>query len=131
MKRVTFITILAAALSFVYAQMPLAEPAPQPGTTQKAPAKKAKEKAAEPRVEGSYTSEAEAKKACADGAVVWVNSASKIYHAAGTRDYGKTRRGFYMCQAQAERSGFRAVKGPAQKDKKDKKKDAKKSSDKS
>ena len=66
----------------------------------------------QPRVEGSYASEAEAKKACADGSVVWVNSRSRIYHAAATRDYGKTRQGFYMCQAQAERSGFRAVKGP-------------------
>jgi len=32
-------------------------------------------------------------------AIVWVNTRSRIYHAKGTRDYGKTRSAFYMCQS--------------------------------
>ena len=110
-------------LSLVLASPTLAQPAPQPGVSEKAPAKqsKTKEKQPQPRVEGSFSSEAEARKACAEGAVVWVNSRSKIFHAGGTRDYGKTRQGFYMCQAQAERSGFRPVKGAPKAKKKDSK----------
>ena len=122
MKRLNALSIFVVALSLTYAQTLIAEPAPQPGSSQKDSTKKAKtkEKEALPRVEGSYSSEAEAKKACADAAVVWVNRRSKIYHAGGTRDYGKTKQGFYMCQANAERSGFRAVKGSTQKKKKTK-----------
>ena len=113
------IVSLVAALAFMYGPPLGAQPTTQPGVSEKAPAKKtkAKEKEAQPRVEGSYASEAEAKKACADAAVVWVNSRSKIFHAGGTRDYGKTKQGFYMCQAQAERSGFRAVKSASKKNK--------------
>jgi hypothetical protein len=122
MNRIAFIPAVVVAISLMYTTAPFAEPAAQPGvsSSQKAPATKPKAKAKEPeaRVEGSYASEAEAKRACADGTVVWVNSSSKIYHAGGTRDYGKTKQGFYMCQALAERSGFRAVKIPAAKGKK-------------
>jgi hypothetical protein len=116
-----FACVSVAIFVLVQVTTPFAEQAPQPGLTEKAPAKKAKakEKAAQPRIEGSHPSEAEARNACADGAVVWVNSRSKIYHAGGTRDYGKTRQGFYMCEAQAERSGFRPMKGPTQKSKKE------------
>jgi hypothetical protein len=32
------------------------------------------------------------------GNVVWFNTKSKVYHFAGTRDYGKTKSGAYMCQ---------------------------------
>jgi hypothetical protein len=116
-----FAILLPAVLALcMYASAPVAEPSQQPGqpTTTAKPKPKADAKKAKPRVEGSYTSEAEAKKACAGAGVVWVNSRSKIYHAPGTRDYGKTRDGFYMCQAQADRSGFRPVKGPADKGKK-------------
>jgi len=113
MARLAFLFSMVVTLA-LYTTALVAQSAPQPGQT--APATKAKPQAPrkkdQPRVEGSYASEAEAKKACADGSVVWVNSRSRIYHAAATRDYGKTRQGFYMCQAQAERSGFRAVKGP-------------------
>jgi hypothetical protein len=126
MNRLAFVSVATLAISLVHVTTPLAEPAPQPGLTEKAPAKKskAKEKAAQPRIEGAHSSEALARKACADGTVVWVNRRSKIYHAGGTRDYGKTRQGFYMCEAQADRSGFRPVKGPAQQSKKEGRKKA-------
>ena len=56
-----------------------------------------------------FSSEAEAKAHCASGNVVWFNSKSKVYHFAGTRDYGKTKSGAYMCQSDADRVG-RAAK---------------------
>src|SRR5260221_6601562 len=56
-----------------------------------------------------FSSEAEAKAHCAGGNVVWFNSKSKVYHFAGTRDYGKTKSGAYMCQSDADHVG-RAAK---------------------
>jgi len=59
---------------------------------------------------GQYTSEAEAKASCPSDAVVWVNSASKIYHPSGSRSYGKTATGAYMCEQDSIAAGFRAPK---------------------
>jgi hypothetical protein len=42
---------------------------------------------------------------------VWVNLRSKVYHAAGSKTYGKTKRGAYMCEKEATAGGFRAPKG--------------------
>ena len=42
---------------------------------------------------------------------VWVNTASGVYHCPGTRYYGKTRRGRYMMQDEAQRGGYRAAGG--------------------
>jgi hypothetical protein len=42
--------------------------------------------------------------------VVWVNEHSHIYHFPDTRDYGHTKRGAYMCEAEAQASGNRAAK---------------------
>jgi len=53
---------------------------------------------AAPAEKGQYASEAEAKASCPSDAVVWVNSISKIYHPSGSRSYGKTRSGAYMCE---------------------------------
>jgi hypothetical protein len=41
---------------------------------------------------------------------VWVNTASNVYHCAGTRYYGKTKAGLYMTQTQARAKGHRANK---------------------
>jgi hypothetical protein len=37
--------------------------------------------------------------------VVWVNERSRIYHFAGTRDYGHTKSGAFMCEAEAQAAG--------------------------
>jgi hypothetical protein len=57
-----------------------------------------------------YATEAEAKANCPNDAVVWVNSASHLYHGNGSRNYGKTRSGAYMCEQDSLAAGFRAAK---------------------
>ena len=48
---------------------------------------------------------------CGNDTVVWVNTRSQIYHFAGASAYGHTKRGAFMCRADADRSGtFRAAK---------------------
>jgi hypothetical protein len=59
---------------------------------------------------GQYTTEAEAKASCPSDAVVWVNPASKVYHPSGSRSYGKTATGAYMCEQESIAAGFRAPK---------------------
>jgi hypothetical protein len=39
--------------------------------------------------------------------VVWVNTASKVYHLPGSRWYGKTRHGRYMTEEDAIKAGYR------------------------
>ena len=42
---------------------------------------------------------------------VWVNTASNVYHCAGTRFYGKTKHGEYMTQAEAQKKANRPAYG--------------------
>jgi hypothetical protein len=57
-----------------------------------------------------FTSEEQARARCPTGTVVWANLPSKIYHFAGTHNYGHTRSGAYMCEQDAQNSGMRAAK---------------------
>ncbi len=66
--------------------------------------------AARPTGAGQFTTEAEAKARCPSDKVVWVNTKSRIYHYAGTRSYGTTKQGAYMCEADAAAAGDRASK---------------------
>ena len=63
---------------------------------------------------GQFATEAEAKRNCPSDVVVWLNTRSKIYHFSGTRDYGNTKRGAYMCQQESNRAGNRAAKNEKQ-----------------
>jgi hypothetical protein len=57
-----------------------------------------------------FSSEADAKAHCLSGTtVVWMNTKSGIYHFAGSRDYGHTKQGAYMCRSDADKVG-RAAK---------------------
>ena len=59
---------------------------------------------------GQFGSPQEAQYHCPGATVVWVNERSRIYHFAGTRDYGHTKRGAYMCEFDAQTAGNRAAK---------------------
>ena len=59
---------------------------------------------------GQFADEASAKTRCPADTVVWVNLPSKIYHFAGTRSYGTTKRGAYMCEKEAIAAEDRASK---------------------
>jgi len=59
---------------------------------------------------GQFADEGSAKARCPSDTVVWVNLPSKIYHFAGTRSYGTTKRGAYMCEKEAIAAEDRASK---------------------
>jgi hypothetical protein len=59
---------------------------------------------------GQFAIEAEAKASCPTDAVVWVNLHSKIYHASGSKSYGATKSGAYMCEKNSKDAGFRSAK---------------------
>lgn len=59
---------------------------------------------------GQFADEASAKARCPADTVVWVNLPSKVYHFAGTKSYGTTKRGAYMCEKEAIAAEDRASK---------------------
>ncbi|MGH6798588.1 MAG: hypothetical protein ACREDI_09440 [Roseiarcus sp.] len=59
---------------------------------------------------GEYTTELQARARCPSDTVVWVNTPTRIYHYSGTHYYGHTRRGAYMCEADARATGYRAAR---------------------
>jgi hypothetical protein len=94
-----------------------ATPAPTAPQTAPAPARPAQptqapapRPTAAPSKANQYTTEAEAKSHCPGDTVVWANTNSKIYHFAGTHNYGNTKSGAYMCERDAGADGFRAPK---------------------
>jgi hypothetical protein len=63
-----------------------------------------------PSAANEFQSEAQAKARCPSGTVVWVNTKSRVYHFAGTHNYGTTKSGAYMCESDTAAAGFRAAK---------------------
>jgi hypothetical protein len=59
---------------------------------------------------GQYPTELAARARCPSDTVVWVNTPTRIYHYSGTRYYGHTLKGAYMCEADARTGGFRAAR---------------------
>ena len=92
---------------------PAAAPAPAPATAApaapapKAPAAKT---TATPAAANQYASEGDAKGRCSSDTVVWVNLESKVYHYAGSKSYGTTKKGAYMCEKDTAGGGYRAAK---------------------
>ena len=60
-----------------------------------------------------FSTEAQAAGHCPSDAVVWVNLTSKIYHFSGTRNYGNTKNGKYMCERDTAAAGMRPAKNEA------------------
>ena len=96
-----------------------AAPAPAPAQTATpiAPPPAASSTRAKPRTDipsattaNEFTSEAQATAHCPGQTVVWLNSKSGVYHFAGTKNYGNTKAGAYMCEADATAAGDRASK---------------------
>jgi hypothetical protein len=86
------------------AQAPAPTPAPaspRAAPTQRVPA---------PSGANQFPAEASAKARCPGASVVWVNTKSRIYHFAGTKNYGSTKDGAYMCETDATAEGDRASK---------------------
>lgn len=77
------LTLIAAALAFGLAMAPAM--------------------AASPKV---YKTEAGAQKHCPSDTVVWANTDSGVFHEKGTRWYGKTKDGRYVCKAEAVGAGW-------------------------
>jgi hypothetical protein len=103
---------LANAPAAAPAPAPAAAPAPAPtqaALPKPAPAAPMKPMA-KPTGAGQFTTEAEAKSRCPNDTVVWLNTKSRIYHYPGTRSYGATKQGAYMCEADAAAAGDRASK---------------------
>jgi hypothetical protein len=114
----------AAAPSSGFAPAPAAPPAPAPATQSgslfpwwqpSAPASAPASSVAAPSAPraGEYTTELAARARCPSDTVVWVNTPSRVYHYAGTHYYGHTKRGAYMCEADARAAGNRAARKEA------------------
>ena len=98
---------------------PPAPTASNPADTQVAPARPLPRQArpvqpapetGSPQGSRQFATEMQAMAACPGDTVVWVNLVSKIYHFAGTHNYGNTKSGAYMCEADTAAQGMRAAK---------------------
>ena len=79
------------------APSPAPAPAPAPSTYSSSPT---------PMGAGEFASEAQARSRCPSDTVVWINTKSHVYHFAGTHNYGHTKEGAYMCEADAKAAGI-------------------------
>ena len=82
------------------AAQPAPAPAPAPANYGSAPA---------PTGAGEFATEQQARYRCPSGTIVWVNTKSRVYHFAGTSNYGNTKHGAYMCEQDAQAAGERAA----------------------
>ena len=99
------------------ASTPASAPAPQSGSLfpwwqQSAPASAPASNVGAPSAlqAGQYTTELAARARCPSDTVVWVNTPTRIYHYSGTRYYGHTLKGGYMCEADARSAGYRPAR---------------------
>ena len=103
-------TIPTAAAAPAAPPASTAAPAPAPVSTPAAIAPKpTPTPAARATGAGGFQTDAQAKARCPADTVVWVNTRSGIYHFAGTHNYGTTKQGTYMCEADAKAAGERAA----------------------
>jgi hypothetical protein len=89
-----------------------ADPAPVAATAP-VPAKKPKSMESV-AARGKFANEADAKAKCPSDVVVWVDAASKKFRPAGHDGASKSKKGAYMCEADATAAGARASKSEKQ-----------------
>jgi hypothetical protein len=108
----------AAAPAAAPVAAPVPAPAPAPAPVQTYAPKPKPMQAAPPTGAGQFASEAEAKGRCGNS-VVWVNTKGKshTYHYSGSRWYGTTKQGAYMCEADAGAAGYHASKSKTEQQK--------------
>jgi hypothetical protein len=87
-----------------------ATPAPAPTTTPATPAPIARRGTTAAATAAGSADEATAKQKCGADQVVWGNPSSKVYHTSASRYFGKTKKGSFMCQKDADAAGFHASK---------------------
>ncbi len=63
-----------------------------------------------PAAANEFSSEAQAKARCGSSTVVWANLKSHVYHFEGSKSFGNTKSGAYMCEPDANSAGMRAAK---------------------
>jgi hypothetical protein len=105
----------AAAPSGNFAPAPAPTPAPAPQSGSLFPWWQPSAPASAPGAPptpraGEYATELAARAQCPSDTVVWANTPTRIYHHSGTRYFGRTRNGWYMCEADARAAGYRAAK---------------------
>jgi hypothetical protein len=110
-------SVASSSGGFASAPAPAPAPAPQSGSLfpwwqQSAPSSAPTSNVAAPPAlqAGQYTTELAARARCPSDTVVWVNTPTRIYHYSGTRYYGHTLKGAYMCEADARGGGYRAAR---------------------
>lgn len=89
------------------------EPTPAPAAT-KAPQAPAPAATTAPTGANQFSTAAAAKARCPSDTIIWLNTASKVFHFASSKDYGKTKAGAYMCEKDSLAAGNRAAKNEKQ-----------------
>ena len=109
---VSVVTLSLANFGTCFAQN-TAQPSQPPPTQQNQPSRttatQASHSTSSARVQ-LYKTEADAKSHCGTDQVVWGNSSSHVLHDPGTKYYGKTSHGGYVCKGMAVNAGYHEPK---------------------
>ncbi|HSU05998.1 MAG TPA: hypothetical protein VLI93_10520 [Acetobacteraceae bacterium] len=106
--------IVGLTTMFVMASAPAAVSAPTQNSKTAATAAPSTATPAAPNSTGGsesgFKTEAAAKAHCPGDTVMWGNPSGKVLHYQGTPDFGKTKRGSYMCEKDATKIGYHVAK---------------------
>jgi hypothetical protein len=85
-------------------------PAPAPSTAARPVRPSREPEPGNPVASNEFSTEAQAKVHCPTDTVVWANLPTRVYHFSGTRYYGETEHGAFMCEADTVAAGMRPAK---------------------